>query len=536
MLEFLDQLAATERRIARYLPGPTVTPTSRQFDESGSAQVAALAQPTFIEFVRDRLRVNLSEAQRVLVTVAFDGVDPIDLPEADREIARQLFGDVDRFPPVTRAVLVAVCGARGGKSYILSALYSLYRALYADLSTMAPGEVAVALVVAPDLGLAHQTLNYAKGAVEASDELRPLVIADNADSLVLRRPDGQVVSILCRAAGRGGGGLRGKSLVSAVLDECAFFRDQSYVVNDRDVFKAVSPRVLPGGAVVIASTPWAEAGLLFDEFKLNYGHPVTAIAVTAPTLLMLPTQRNIDAVAREEQRDPDNAEREFGAQFMSVGSGTFFDRDSCVIDESAQPATNATRGVRVGVGGDLALVRDAAALVVVHEKDGHFTVAEVVEKKPARGAPLKLSEVTKDFAAVAKRHGANEIEVDQHEIEAAREHLPDDVSLVECVGGQQGKVDTYSKVRDLLHTKRIHIPPQYQRLANQLRDVIKKPTSGGGMRIYSPHKNNVHGDIVSAFVLAVDRVDLKATSIADDLAATNFTVSSFNNSRYQGFG
>jgi hypothetical protein len=462
--------------------------------------------PTFLAFC-DRLHVTLSPTQRVLVTVAFDVVDPCDLPESDQEIAGQLFGDVQRFPPVCRAVLVAVCGARGGKSYILSALYSLWRALYADLSTMAPGEVAVALLVAPDLALAHQDLNYVKGAVNADHELAALVTADNADSLVLRRPDGQLVSIWCKAAGRGGAGLRGKSLVSAILDECAFFRDKSAVVNDKDVFDAVSPRVLPGGIVVIASTPWAEAGLLFDEFTLNHGHPVTAIAVTAPTLLMLPNQRNIDSVAREEARDPDNALREFGAQFMSVGAGTFFDRDSCVVHEDSEPRTNAGRLVRVGVGGDLALVRDAAACVVVHEEGGVYLVAEVQERCPSKGYPLKLSELVKDFSGVAARHGATTIQVDNHELEASKEHLPPGMSLFPCDASQQGKVDTYSKVRELLNEKRLRIPPQFQKLVNQLRDIVKKPVPGGGMRIFSPHRNNVHGDIVSALVLAVDQVE-----------------------------
>lgn len=462
--------------------------------------------PTFCEFCC-LIDVSLSNTQRILTTVAFDGVDPVDLPEEDLAIADELFGKVQRFDRRVRAVLVAVCGARGGKTYILSALYSLWRALYADLSTMAPGEVAVALVVAPDLGLAHQTLAYAKGAIAATESLSGMVVTDNADSVSLRRADGNTVSILCRAAGRGGAGLRGKSLVSAVLDECAFFRDRSYVVNDKDVFDAVSPRVLPGGLVVIASTPWAEAGLLFDEFTLNFGHPVTAMAVTAPTLLMLPTQRNKDAVAREEARDPDNALREFGAQFMAVGAGTFFDRDCCVVDEDCEPRTNAPSGVTVGVGGDLALVRDAAALVVVHEQGGEYYVTEVIEKKPQKNSPLKLSEVIKDFSAVALRHNATEIEVDHHELEAAREHCPDDVSLVACDGGQQAKVDTYSRVRDILHDGRLHVPPQFQRVALQLRDVVKRPMSGGGMRIFSPHRNNAHGDLVSALVLAIDRIE-----------------------------
>lgn len=489
-----------------------VAQTSPRSEESAPSHFAVGEPPTFVAFASRLVRLQdptrtLSDAQRVLATVVFDGVDPIDLPEADREIARQLFGDVERFSPVHRAVFVAVCGARGGKSYLLSGIYSLYRALYADLSTMAPGEVAVALIVAPDLGLGHQTLNYAKGAINSDPELAGLVIADNADSIVLRRPDGQTVSILCRAAGRGGAGLRGKSLVSAVLDECAFFRDKSYAVNDKDVFDAVSPRVLPGGIVVLASTPWAEAGLLYEEFTLNFGHPVTAMAATAPTLLMLPTQRNKDAVAREEARDPDNALREFGAMFMVVGGSNFFDRDACRVDVDSEPRTNAPRGARVGVGGDLALVRDAAAVVVVHEQDGEYLVAEVVESKPAKGKPLRLSSVVKDFSAVAQRHGSSTIEVDHHELEAAKEHLPDGVELLPCAGGQQGKVDSYTKLRDILHANRLKIPPQYQRVANQLRDVAKRPTPGGGVRIYSPHKGGVHGDIVSALVLAIDQLD-----------------------------
>jgi hypothetical protein len=70
-------------------------------------------------------------------------------------------------------------------------------------------------------------------------------------------------------------------------------------------------------------------------------------------------------------------------------------------------------------------------------------------------------------------------------------------------------------VRDLLHAGKIIIPVEYQRLANQLREVIKKPIAGGGLRIISPHKGNVHGDIVSAFVLAIDRIDVTPEEVRD---------------------
>jgi hypothetical protein len=89
---------------------------------------AARALP-FVEFVSRVLRVQLTPAQRVLCLVAFDGVEPEQLDGADRELAVKLFGPVDTIPSMARDVLVAVCGARSGKSYVLAALYSLWRAL-----------------------------------------------------------------------------------------------------------------------------------------------------------------------------------------------------------------------------------------------------------------------------------------------------------------------------------------------------------------------------------------------------------------------
>jgi hypothetical protein len=72
-------------------------------------------------------------------------------------------------------VLLLVKGARIGASYIVAALDSLYRALTANLSTLAPGEQATALVVAPDLRLARQVLRYALGAAQGVASIAALV-------------------------------------------------------------------------------------------------------------------------------------------------------------------------------------------------------------------------------------------------------------------------------------------------------------------------------------------------------------------------
>lgn len=461
------------------------------------------APKPFVEFVGAVLRVKLHPAQRVLCGVAFDGQDPGDFDGDDRETARQLFGDVAVIPPSARAVLVAVCGARSGKSRVLGALYSLWRALTADLSGLAPGELAVALVVAPDLRLARQTLRFALGAAKAVPAIARLIETENADALTLRRPDGHVVSIEALPATRGGSALRGRSLVSAVLDECAFFRDESFQVNDSELFRAVSPRVLPGGLVVLASTPWAESGLLHEEFKRNEGHPTTAMAVLAPTELMNPSKRA--EVERERERDPENARREFDAEFMPIGSGLFFDGtaiDRAITHDLTTPLS-AGEARATSVGGDLGLVRDSSAFVAVQQRESFFVPAEVVELRPERGAPLKLSAVCATGSEFARRHTVGSIAVDHHALEPAREHMPDDVALDAIEGGQDAKVARYIMTRALLNEGKLRIPANERRLIAQMREVIARPTPGGGLQITLPRRAGAHGDVLSAFIVAV---------------------------------
>jgi hypothetical protein len=65
----------------------------------------------FTRFVAEVLKVTLTPGQRVLCLVAYDGLEPRDLTGADRELARQIFGDVDTIHEEARHVVVAVCGA-----------------------------------------------------------------------------------------------------------------------------------------------------------------------------------------------------------------------------------------------------------------------------------------------------------------------------------------------------------------------------------------------------------------------------------------
>lgn len=462
---------------------------------------------SFTKFVAKVLRVKLTIGQRVLCLVAYDGLEPKDLEGDEREVARRIFGDIDVIPPEARAVVVAVCGARAGKTYILGALRLLHLALTVPLTSLAPGEVASGLIVAPDLRLARQCLRYALGAAKATPAIAERVASESADGFVIRRENGQTVALEALPATRGGSALRGRSLVGAVLDEAAFFRDDDYAVNDTEIFKAVAPRVMPEGQVIIGSTPWAEGiGLLYDLFHANHGEPKTAIAAHAPTTLLRDDARTRSMVERERERDPDNAAREFDAQFMSAGTGLFFDPtslDAAVERNTVLPLVHLSSSV-VAAGADFAFKSDSSALVVARlELEGVYRVTDMLEQRPERGKPLVPSKVVAAFAEVVRRYGATSVVADRHSEEAIREHLATHkLRLVAAPDGLAGKVETYTRVRALLLEGRVRLP-ESPRLLNQLKAITRKVTAGGSMTISSPRRGGAHGDLVSALVLAL---------------------------------
>jgi hypothetical protein len=461
----------------------------------------------FTRFCSEVLRVKLTPGQTALASVAFDGVQPSALEGELRELARQILGDVEDVPHEVLAVFVAVCGARGGKSYVLCALRLLHLALTVPLASLAPGEVASGLIVAPDLRLARQTLRFALGAAKATRKIAALIESQGIDGFTIRREGGRSVSLECLPATRGGSAVRGRSLVGAVLDECAFFRDEDYQVNDAELFKAIAPRIMPEGQVILASTPWAEGvGLLAELFAANHGAPRTALAAHAPTLLLRNDVRTRAMVARERERDPDNAAREFDAEFMTAGAGLFFDPKAIaaavdpdlVLPLAASPAMTAT------IGADFGFRSDSSALVATLFDGRTCHVADVVELRPAKGRPLQPSAVVAAFAERAKAFGCAAVISDRHYEEAIREHLAAErLRLDPAPDGNTGKVETYTRARALLNEGRVRLP-NHPRLLNQLRSITGRPTPGGGLSIAAPRRGaSGHGDIVSALVLAL---------------------------------
>jgi hypothetical protein len=465
---------------------------------------------TLRQFASSRTYCGLDPSP--LMAAVYDASEGIRPTTIDDATCLVHFGcELDALPTAPRRTVAVRAGGRGGKSSRLMAVAALHRAWTVPLPTLRRGEVASSMLVAPDMSLARQTLSFVHGYVEDSALLRRALIDEpTKDSIELRRPDGKRVRVEVRAASRGGRGVRGRTLCFAGLDEACFFFDElSGVVNDADLYRATAQRVVPGGQVWIASTPWiADTGLLETLIAKNFGTHDHALVLTAGTRALNPTWDPTGEIERDlREQDPDAAVREIDGQPMSGGAGTFFDGSALTacVDETLVLPMSASLCRRAAFGGDIGLVSDSSALVGVADVGRTLTVIAVSELRPTKGNPLRPKAVIDDFAATMTRFGARSFMADAHYRESVREHLaPHGIRFADAPGGRDGKSDVFLHAKKLIHEGRVRIP-NHPRLLTQLRQVVSRPAPGGGLAITSPRRRGGggHGDIASAFVLAL---------------------------------
>jgi hypothetical protein len=378
--------------------------------------------------------------------------------------------------------------------------------LVRDVPKLPPGIRAVSMIIAPRSNMRDEVFRYALGAVQSKPDLRAMLVSEKAEEFTLRRPDGKLVTFECGVATAGGTAARGRWFLDFALDECAFFRDNSFKINDEELYRAGSAVLLPGGQILITSTPWAEAGLLYRFWKER---PDTAHVAHAPTLVMNDNHITRTAVEEAEADDPDNAAREFGARFMTSGTTVFFESvtlDAMLTDEvfALQP-----RDV-VGAGGDFAFRGDSSALLMVALRGDMLHIFDGTEERPTPEMPLKPSTTVARFVEVIAGR-CDYVTADQHHRSSIEEHLQERGLIYSP--SPNAPAENYVRARQLLregkvrlHTK--NLPEELvARLLQQLRETQGKPTAGGGMSIKHPRwAMGGHGDLADAFTLAIWQV------------------------------
>jgi hypothetical protein len=225
-----------------------------------------------------------------------------DLRKDEREIFSKLTGR-DREPLQRVDQFAAVIGRRGGKSRAMATLATYIAGLCDHSDALVPGERGVLLCVALDQRVAKIILDYAEACFERSPILKQLIAGRTADALELT--SGIALEVRPASFRK----LRGPTYVAVIADELAFwYVDAAYANPDVEILNAVEPGLATtGGPLILASSPHARRGVLWEEFKRHYGEggaPLILVAHGASRTLnpSLP-QRVVDR-ALEKDRTP----------------------------------------------------------------------------------------------------------------------------------------------------------------------------------------------------------------------------------------
>jgi hypothetical protein len=165
-----------------------------------------------------------------------------------------------RQPPTKRVKEVVVAAGRGAGKDSVASLIMTVAAVNFDprRATLRPGEHAICMALACDRHQAAILFNY-RGYFEQIPALAEMVINVGADSIELaNRVKIEIHTNSFRA-------VRGRSILCAVLDECAFFRDESFASPDIEIDAALSPGLarVQDSIKILISSVHKRSGLLY---------------------------------------------------------------------------------------------------------------------------------------------------------------------------------------------------------------------------------------------------------------------------------
>ena len=142
-----------------------------------------------------------------------------------------------------------------------------------------PGETAVAMALACDRHQAGILFNYVRGFFETVPALKAMVVRVTADAIELSN---RVVIEIHSASFRA---VRGRSILCAVLDECAFFRDENFASPDVELVAALSPGLarVKGSMLILISSVHKRSGILYQRWKDHYGRDGDVLVLRGTT-------------------------------------------------------------------------------------------------------------------------------------------------------------------------------------------------------------------------------------------------------------
>jgi hypothetical protein len=380
--------------------------------------------------------------------------------------------------------LVAVIGRRGGKSRAMATLGAYIAGLCKH--DLVRGEKGLVLQVAPDQRQAAITLDYATAAFEQSPILRQLIYNRTADTLELT--NGINIEVRSSSFRR----LRGPTYVAVIADEAAFWYSDEFSANvDSEIVRAVQPGLATtDGPLIIASSPYAKRGVLWETYRRHYGKvgdPLVLVAQGASRTFNSSLSKRV--VDRALERDHAAASAEYLACFREdiAGFVSFEVVQACVGDHFEMAPLNGKHySAFVDPSGGSS---DSFTLAIGHREEARVAIDAIREVRP----PFSPEAVIDDFATILKSYRITKVIGDHYAGEFPREQFRKRNITYEV--SEKAKSDLYRDLLPLLNSGNI-VLPKSERLVGQLTGLERRVSRAGKDSI--DHSPNGHDDLANS--------------------------------------
>jgi len=400
-----------------------------------------------------------------------------------------------RKKPTQRAVQEAylICGRRSGKSRVL-ALMAVFLACFVDWRPcLAPGERGTIILVATDRKQARVMFRYIEAFLKQTDLLKDVIIRDTREMFELKKS----INIEIHTASLRG--VRGYTIVAALLDEIAFFRSEESTNPDTEILEALRPgtATVPGSMILCASSPYDRRGVLWEAYQEYYGKEDPDILVwKAPTWVMNPTVPD-KFLKKQFRKDPVSADAEYGGNFRMDVSKLVSEE---VILSAIEPglyelpyiASHYYTGFVDVSGGS----SDSYTLGIAHYDE--VTRKVVLDLVREWMVPFSPMEVTRQAVSILKAYGISEVTGDRYGGEWPREQFEE--GGINYNLSPKTKTELYQDLLPMLNSGTAQLVDM-RTLKNQLKSLERRTQRGGREIIDHPPK--AKDDVANAAAGAV---------------------------------
>lgn len=413
-------------------------------------------------------------------------------PMSDKE--RAFFHTVSERDPPTRRVkeFWIIAGRRAGKDSVASVVMGHAAAFFADTAKLRPGEKGLCACLACDREQAAIVLNYTRTFFEHIEPLRNMIVRETKTGFELC--NGIEVAITTnnyRAP-------RGRTILLGILDECAYYGDETSTNPDQELYAALKPGLatLPGSMLIGISSPYRRSGLLYNKFKKHFGrNDDEVLVIRAPTTALNPTL-DIAIVEKALEDDPAAARAEWLAEFRT-------DIEGFVTEEVVDAVTVARRYELPSIAGTSYVAwadpsggsSDSMTMALAHRgNDGRAVLDAVRERRP----PFSPDDVVAEFAVLLKSYGISKVKGDRYGGEWPAERFK--VHGIAYEPAEKSKSELYCELLPVLNSGRCDLL-DHARLKAQLLGLERRTSRSGKDTI--DHMPGGHDDVANAVAGAI---------------------------------